>query len=444
LLESPPFIVPIKATPPKPLIILAKPDANGSGATACSNNPQDISGANTKTPIVAGQQIALIACINNLQQGFTIRSESWTAPSGTAVAGFNNGNPGSIRPDVNGGHPQTIQPVNCGTGTNCVFQPLPAPAPPVFYWVCPATGNSGACPYPGDAQITFNYQVTDGTTQQTVSATATFTVAGPTNVDVVTAMKAAIIHMQDGKLVLALGNFPTTEGINFPATGDPFPIGSGINASYTWVQIITEVESNFLFQDGTRTWDLCTTQQAPAGCTFTKRFIDTTYPYATVQDTDDSPAFGLPTFHDIPEGEGQESFSARMWLMWDPALLFHGVVCPIAHDPATASRCDSIPIPVGYVDWHFSGCGINTLDTVTVPTDTLGWRAGAPPGMPGCGNPDKALGGGDPALPPGPAFVHQAFVFPEWDTFASGATARQGPNWTCKGVGCPAPPPQPQ
>lgn len=323
------------------------------------------------------------------------------------------------------------QPANCGTGTNCVLAP--------FYWVCPAAGNGGACQYPADDQVTFRYTVNDGTTDQTASATATFTVAGPTNVDVKTAMKAVIIHNLNGNLVLALGNFPTTHGIDFPATGDPFPGGSGAGASYTWVQIITAIESNFLFQGGKQTWDLCTTQQVPAGCANTNRYIDTNYPYQTIQNTSDSPDAALPTYTVIPESEGEESFSSRMWLMWDAALNFDGTAChPAQSSPTQPSTCDSIPIPVGYVDWHWSGDAINTLDTVTAPTGTQGWRAGAPDGMPGCGNPDQALGDVANGQPPGPAFVHQAFVFPEWDTFVSGQTAFQAPKWTCSGVGCPA------
>jgi hypothetical protein len=269
-------------------------------------------------------------------------------------------------------------------------------------------------------------------------------VNGPTNVNVVTAMKAVIVHAVDNgpgvpaTVELTVGNFPTTHGIDFPATGDPFPPGKGTNASYQWVQIMTGLEGNFLFQPGSQTWDLCSTQQVPppAGCANISRFLDTGYPFSSGQNADDSPGTPLPHFDLVSESETAESFNARMWLMWDPALKFDKSDCA----PATAARgsgCDSIPIPLGYVDWHWSGCAINTLDTVTAPTSTQGWRAGAPPGMPGCGNPNKPLGGGDPTLSPGPAFNPQGFVFPEWDTVISGDDLFKKPKMTCKGELCP-------
>jgi len=432
LLESPPFTVPVKAVPPKPLILFAQPDASGSGATACSNSPQDISGS--KKNVVAGQQIALIACINKLAQGFTIVSESWTAPSGFAVAGFSVQGT-TNRPDATGGHMQAIQPVNCGTATSCVL--------PVFYWVCPTTG-SGACQYPGDAQVTFQYQVSDGTTQQTLSTTATFTVSGPTNVNVATKMKPVIIHILNiphPHLTMQLGNFTgvqgSVNGIDFPATGNAFPNGSGTKATYQWIQIITGLQGTFLLQPGKQIWTLANTS----------RFIDTDYPYDSEASTADSPDIPLPQNVVLPESETAESFHARMWLMWDPALKFPSVSgCNPAQPgnqtanpptPATPSQCDSIPIPIGFVDWNWSGDAINTLDTVTAPTDTQGWRAGAPDGMPGCGNPNQALGDTANGQPPGPAFSHQAFGFPEWDTFIRGTEAFTKPKMTCTGASCP-------
>lgn len=443
LLESPPFLVPVKAVPPKPLIILAKADASGSGATACSNNPQDIS--SSKKNVVAGQQIALIACINKLPQGFTIQNESWTMPSGAAVAGFTNGAPGSTKPDDTKGQDEAITPPQCGTETNCVLPP--------FYWLCPSTSadsNTGGCKYPGDDQITFQYQVTDGTNTQSVSATAKFSIGGPTVNSVTTQMLPTIVtpvtDPTTGTVTVALSLGPgslgtppqNVFGITITESGNNFPNGSGATANYQWVQLITSLQFGTLTQKGKTTYTADTSNNFQ---------LDTVYPQFPTQGQQpssntidfDTPRVGLGTGPFALASEVSESFTARAWLMWDPALNFDGSGCQPAFraptsDAETPSTCDSIPIPIGYVEWHFSGDALNTLDLVTPPTDTQGWRAGAPDGQPGCGNPDQPIGDVGNGQPPGPAFVPQPFTFPHWTGTIKASGFPQ--NLTCSGVAC--------
>ena len=70
-------------------------------------------------------------------------------------------------------------------------------------------------------------------------------------------------------------------------------------------------------------------------------------------------------------GEGAETLSATMYLMWDPAIPGPGQqTCAPASTirgadgniTSTASTCTgSIPVPLGYVNWGFSGDAINSV-----------------------------------------------------------------------------------
>src|SRR5208282_148618 len=97
--------------------------------------------------------------------------------------------------------------------------------------------------------------------------------------------------------------------------------------------------------------------------------IDKTYPYSYVYpaETWDTPAAGLPNLTNY--GEAWESFTATMYLMWDPAIPPSGQPsCTPAKTvenadgsfTSSASTCASIPVPLSSVTWHWSGCAINT------------------------------------------------------------------------------------
>jgi hypothetical protein len=135
-----------------------------------------------------------------------------------------------------------------------------------------------------------------------------------------------------------------TVGISFTAKAT---INSGV---FQWVQLINGDQTNYLNSVG------------KASCPPTpKSGLDTTYPYpfapASTTTTFDSPNSSLPSNY----GELQRSFTATMYLMWDPTI-------PTGCTPAqtsgngvsTPSQCTSIPIPLSSVQWHYSGCGINS------------------------------------------------------------------------------------
>ena len=125
---------------------------------------------------------------------------------------------------------------------------------------------------------------------------------------------------------------------------------SGYNQTFTWIQIIGGVQNKYLNSNGP--------YSSPSS---PESGIDNSYPYANASSTstNDTPSAGLPSMY----GEGWESFTATMFLMWDPAL--PSGCTPASTDPrtlqSTASTCASIPIPLSSVTWHWSGCAINTL-----------------------------------------------------------------------------------
>jgi hypothetical protein len=98
--------------------------------------------------------------------------------------------------------------------------------------------------------------------------------------------------------------------------------------------------------------------------------LDNIFPYSSgiastsqARITGDSPYTPFTKFPDT--AEISQSFDATMYLMWDPAIRTDGQNCT----PATVtdvgvpspSTCDSIPVPLGYVKWIYSGDAVDTL-----------------------------------------------------------------------------------
>ncbi|MGO8788439.1 MAG: hypothetical protein ACLQVL_13810 [Terriglobia bacterium] len=294
-------------------------------------NGQNIS--STTQSVVAGQQIALSVPTPN---GYSVQSQTWSFSNQSAITGGFTNSAGTGQPSATGGGQEADDP------------PLDQNSL-TFYWVDP--GDNGET-------VTYTYTLNNG---QKASATATFNIGGPTGNLL---LQANMKTDGSGVQVLAGPKLSTTGiplgttqvGITFTSNATPPP---GYNQSFTWVQIIGGVQNQYINSNG----PFATPASPESG-------IDNTYPYANASPTatNDTPSTALPSIY----GEGWESFTAAMFLMWDPAL-------PTGCTPAstnatyqsTASTCTSIPIPLSSVTWHWSGCAINTLSNQTNGTTWL-------------------------------------------------------------------------
>jgi len=258
-----------------------------------------------------------------------------------------------------------------------------------FYWV------SGGTSSPAANTVEFQYCV-NGTTPESAYpqcsplASATFNVFGPTPTGqnntfftatptpgAVNVYPPGVAH--GGKATnwwLQFGNNNDVVGISFavaasaPAVNDPNNAGATNYASFQWVQLIGSLSVQGI------------TNPATPDSAVTGPLLDNWYPYAVFPDTpnstNDSPGLGLVAYLEgsnpptpVPIGELAATFSATMYLMWDPAL-------PSGCHPAstiqtkdangnttitsTPSKCTgSIPVPLGNVTWGFCGDAINTV-----------------------------------------------------------------------------------
>jgi len=201
----------------------------------------------------------------------------------------------------------------------------------------------------------------------TASATEYYSVAGPTGDTPSAAMlpnnqtvqiTTTTIEMGDGSiytgpvlydfgtpLTCSSDEIPPEAGVVF-STNDCSAPASG---SFLWVQIVNGDQTKELDSNGNWT---CPAQPESG--------LDKTYPYSTGPSANDSPPAPLS-----PEAELQRSFNATMYLLWDPAIPpADQQTCSPAQLEAgsgVATTCASIPIPLGWVSWGFSGCAINTL-----------------------------------------------------------------------------------
>jgi len=181
------------------------------------------------------------------------------------------------------------------------------------------------------------YQVTASCLlgNQRISSQATFNVDIPTVANVSAKFgKINVSKDSSGTWFLQLGNGRTNLGILFRTK----PTNTGV---YQWVQIL----------DG-----LQIVKYSPGGVTSTTKNsgLDTNYPYNNNNDLivdfqiDDNPGFPLkPPFIAI-----SEVMSARMYLMWNPRLPSN---CSLPSDQVGDGTCTSISVPIGYIDWEWSG-----------------------------------------------------------------------------------------
>jgi len=217
-----------------------------------------------------------------------------------------------------------------------------------FYWV--DSGDS--------RQVTYEYTASNGRSNR---ATATFNVKGLTG-----NLKMTPTTRTDGSGVQLTTNgsevFLEKTGVSVPGVANPVGISfqsnatpsSGYNQSFTWVQILNNVQRKVI--------DPGVPPEDP------QSGLDNFYPYgnATPTTTNDTPGTELL----VTDGEFWQTFSATMYLMWDPALTNDPSGCTPALTDQKAkkskqSTCMSIPIPLSSVTWHWSGCAINTLSPQT-------------------------------------------------------------------------------
>jgi hypothetical protein len=236
--------------------------------------------------------------------------------------------------------------------------------------------------------------LTNGTVGPLNAASVTFNVTGPTVPTVTTDPNQAnpgytgIWPNQAGTgQVLAFAGMPAPAQVGQGLDGiilqaDPQP-PSAPSGTYSWVQVLNYDTIQVITSAGSA--DRSPTSAGP----FVPPVLDNRYPYGSTYSVNatndlvvDVPA--LPLCQQW--GEAARSFSATMYLLWTP--------------DAGASGCSggacTIPIPLGSVNWQWSGDAINTL----LPFLPSG--AGYTVAAPGCGSPLQTAG-----------FV-SASMYPSW------------------------------
>jgi hypothetical protein len=285
-------------------------------------NGQNIAGSTQS--VVVGQQIALTASYGNI----TPTSQSWTVP-GT----------GSNPPTAVGGF--SIGPSSTTGGTTAVTLNQQSTT---FYWSIPNNPNT----------VTFTLNYGSG---QTATAQANFTVAGvsspsmsvqsPTN-GTLSINTLTGCSQQSGGPYLVYGSVSgpapgctgTTTGqagILFTNPSGTQPSGGG---SFSFVQLINSDTRSYSSNAGSLT------------CSHSAG-LDGQYPYAgqaSATSATDAPEAPLPSTYT----SASRSFNATMYLMW------------------TSSQVNSIPVPLVYQTWQFSGSTTQSNGTWGTPSGSGG------------------------------------------------------------------------
>jgi hypothetical protein len=308
--------------------------SNPQGTSAICQN-----GTIAQSPlnVYVGQKIAFTGCVPLSVADLAI-SESWspTPPTqGTAIASF-------VVTPVTVGAVTTYQesitdvsPTVCGTTQNCDFNS--------FYWT-----------QSGSYTLSFTYILINGKQN---SSTVTFNVSGPTGSNMIQTTMNTTGDVQ----IQLVGTTPPTPklilngtSVNGVQVGIEFTNNAtspaGNTGTYSWVQVLNSTQTHLLANAG-----LLSCPLAP------QSGLDNFYPYppASPTTTNDSPNNVLTA----NLGELQRSFNANMYLMWKPTA-----------DPAcTDGASCTIPVPLGSVNWGWSGDAINTLSTTTGVNGTT-WK----------------------------------------------------------------------
>lgn len=195
----------------------------------------------------------------------------------------------------------------------------------VFYWV------------DTDTSRTVTYTVTPSSGAP-ISATVTFNVVGPT----ITSFTSPVgsVNIQNNNK-LAFGGSLSNIGIKFDVAGSP---PTGYSGTFSWVQLITDSK---------------TVSNRSTGSTRTCLYgpgLDSVYPYNSSSTTaNDNPSVSLSSYVEVTDAD-----HFTMYLMW------------------TSSLSSSIPVPLGHVDWSWSGdavlnttTGVWSLNSSSVGTHTF-------------------------------------------------------------------------
>lgn len=258
---------------------------------------KDITG--TTPTVVVGQQINLRMLLSN---DTTCMLPMWSV-KGLTVAGF-NALPSFSDPMVGSALPTDF------TRSSETEQ---------FYWVRGGVFSVTASCISGS---------------QIVSTQASFNVVMPSITAVKIEMGKIDIVKAGKDTFLRFGT--SSNGINFEAKQPP---RTGI---YQWVQTLSRIQAIFHTPTGNQS-------------TSVANALDTYYPYNNnirypngVLSVNDSPGAKLVSslFTEI-----SEIFSARMYLMWNPRIPSNCVL----PSEAGVGTCTSISIPLGYVDWQWTG-----------------------------------------------------------------------------------------
>jgi hypothetical protein len=277
---------------------------------------------------------------------------------------------------INGGYTNSNQTgtPSASAGGLELSNPSPTLNNQTIYWVNPgATG-------------TVNYQYTLNNGAGPVSSSATFSIKGPSG----TTLPQSSMLPNGTAVQIRLSNAVptmTVTGTTTPSGGQagiafsaPANAPAGDPGSFLWVQLLNSTQSHVISATG------------PLACPATPQSgLDNVYPYPSTAatTTQDSPASQLST----SLGELQRSFSATMYLMWDPALPAGCIPASSVQNPngsftPTASGCSSIPVPLGSVTWGWSGCSINTLSPSSNGTNwNLSCGVGSPQASQSAGYP---------------------------------------------------------
>ena len=142
--------------------------------------------------------------------------------------------------------------------------------------------------------------------------------------------------MDPVKVTVAPGAIPNSSVLGLAGSGITFRAGyflpEEMLKNFIWVQLIQFDSLMVKTREGTLH---CVPKSQPVAELGTG--LDTSYPYDTRNPTRDNPPLQLTR-------EAQEfsrMFHARMYLLW------------------TSGLSNSIPVPLGYVDWHFSAQAVS-------------------------------------------------------------------------------------